>query len=132
MLHVSSGILGSGAPCHPCDGLCGAKTWRQIPKAAGHSARGLVGTARSFGRFQPTGSAIFSDLPTLPGDKIAENGVELRKTGKVRFADAMRVATHFFGEPRQSGSHRVFKMPWPGDPRINLQEDKGGWRRRTR
>jgi hypothetical protein len=44
----------------------------------------------------------------------------------VRFADAMRVAEHFFGEPRKSGSHRVFRMPWPGDPRINLQEGKGG------
>jgi hypothetical protein len=32
----------------------------------------------------------------------------------------MRVAEHFFGEPRKSASHRVFRMPWPGDPRINL------------
>ena len=41
----------------------------------------------------------------------------------VRFADAMTVAEHFFGKPRQSGgSHQVFRMPWAGDPRINLQE----------
>lgn len=29
----------------------------------------------------------------------------------------------YFGEPRIAGSHHVFKMPWPGDPRINLQRD---------
>jgi hypothetical protein len=42
----------------------------------------------------------------------------------VRFRDALAVAEHFFGKPRRrSGSHHVFKMPWAGDPRINLQED---------
>jgi hypothetical protein len=25
--------------------------------------------------------------------------------------------------PRIVGSHHVYKMPWPGDPRINLQKD---------
>jgi hypothetical protein len=45
----------------------------------------------------------------------------------VRFADAMRVGEHYFGPPRRSGSsHHVFKMPWPGNPRINLQEAKNG------
>jgi hypothetical protein len=44
----------------------------------------------------------------------------------VRFAEACRVAEHFFGPPRQKGtSHRVYKMPWPGDPRVNLQDDRG-------
>lgn len=38
----------------------------------------------------------------------------------------MKVAEHYFGEARRSGSHRVFKTPWPGDPRVNLQEGKGG------
>lgn len=37
-----------------------------------------------------------------------------------------KVATHFFGEPRNKGSsHHIWKMPWAGDPRINLQ-DAGG------
>jgi hypothetical protein len=37
------------------------------------------------------------------------------------------VVTHYFGEPRQDGtSHKVWKMPWPGDPRVNMQEGKGG------
>jgi hypothetical protein len=45
----------------------------------------------------------------------------------VRFADACKVANSFFGEPRQpGGSHRIWKMPWAGDPRVNLQESKGG------
>jgi hypothetical protein len=44
-----------------------------------------------------------------------------------RFADACKVATHYFGEPRQKGSsHSVWKMPWPGDPRVNLQRSKDG------
>jgi hypothetical protein len=42
----------------------------------------------------------------------------------VKFSDALAVAEHYFGEPRVSGSsHHVFKMPWAGDPRINLQKD---------
>ncbi len=45
----------------------------------------------------------------------------------VRFEDACRVVTHYFGTPRQKKtSHRVWKMPWAGDPRINLQEGPGG------
>ena len=45
----------------------------------------------------------------------------------VRYADACTVANAFFGAPRQQGtSHRVWKMSWAGDPRVNMQEDKGG------
>jgi hypothetical protein len=46
----------------------------------------------------------------------------------VSFSDAVKLATHYFGEPRTgSGSHvAIFKMPWPGDPRINLQKGEGG------
>ena len=43
----------------------------------------------------------------------------------IRFSDAVKVAEHYFGSPRISGSHHVFRMPWPGDPRINLQNDSG-------
>jgi len=44
----------------------------------------------------------------------------------VRFAAACKVADHVFGEPTQRGtSHRVWKMPWPGNPRVNMQDDKG-------
>ena len=44
----------------------------------------------------------------------------------IRFSDLCKVCDHFFGEPRQNtGSHRVYKTPWQGDPRINIQNDKG-------
>jgi hypothetical protein len=50
-----------------------------------------------------------------------------REPRSVRYADACTVADAFFGKPRQQGtSHRVWKMPWAGDPRVNMQEDKGG------
>lgn len=44
----------------------------------------------------------------------------------VRFADLCKICEHFFGEARHSsGSHRVYKTPWLGDPRVNIQNDKG-------
>jgi len=42
------------------------------------------------------------------------------------YADLCKVCDHYFGEPRQSGSsHRIYRTPWPGDPRVNIQNDKG-------
>ena len=44
----------------------------------------------------------------------------------MRFADLCTVCDHFFGQARQaSGSHRVYKTPWIGDPRVNIQNSKG-------
>jgi len=44
----------------------------------------------------------------------------------VHFIDLKNICAHYFGNPRQSGSsHCVFKTPWPGDPRVNIQNDKG-------
>jgi len=45
----------------------------------------------------------------------------------VRYAELHAVCVEFFGEPRrqQGGSHAIFKTPWPGDPRVNIQDDKG-------
>jgi len=49
-----------------------------------------------------------------------------REPTNVRFAARFRVCEEFFGKPRQSGSsHAVFKTPWPGDPRVNIQNDRG-------
>jgi len=49
-----------------------------------------------------------------------------RNPKNVRFNDLLRVCNSYFGPPRQrGGSHRVYKTPWPGDPRINIQNDKG-------
>ena len=39
----------------------------------------------------------------------------------VRFADAVRVASHYFGPPRVRSSHRFFVTPWRGDLLVNLQ-----------
>jgi hypothetical protein len=49
-----------------------------------------------------------------------------REPTNVKFSDLLKVCEESFGEPRQSGtSHAVFKTPWPGDPRVNIQNDKG-------
>jgi hypothetical protein len=50
----------------------------------------------------------------------------MAEPASVRFSDLLKVCESFFGKPRHAtGSHVIFKMPWPGDPRINLQSDKG-------
>jgi len=44
----------------------------------------------------------------------------------VRFTELKKICEYYFGKPRQSGSsHCVFKTPWPGDPRVNIQNNKG-------
>ena len=44
----------------------------------------------------------------------------------VRFQELARYCDCFFGEPRQRGtSHRVYRTPWHGDPRVNIQSDRG-------
>ena len=52
---------------------------------------------------------------------------EMRVNPKgVRFSDLQRVCAHYFGQPRQSGSsHCIYKTPWRGDPRVNIQNHKG-------
>ena len=45
----------------------------------------------------------------------------------VRYADLAKACEHYFGEPRQQGtSHAVYKTPWKGDPRVNIQCGKDG------
>ena len=44
----------------------------------------------------------------------------------VRFEDLAKVCDAYFGKPRQqNSSHRVYKTPWVGDPRVNIQNAKG-------
>ena len=44
----------------------------------------------------------------------------------VGFGDLKKVCMAYFGKPRQSGSsHAIFKTPWPGDPRVNIQNARG-------
>ena len=51
---------------------------------------------------------------------------ELESAKNVRFGRLVTLCTDFFGSPRIQGSHHIFRTPWPGDPRVNLQKAKGG------
>jgi len=59
--------------------------------------------------------------------KISDIVTSMRNSpNNVRFSDACKISKHYFGAPRQDGSsHKVYKTPWRGDPRINLQSFKG-------
>jgi hypothetical protein len=52
---------------------------------------------------------------------------KIRRNPKgVRFVDLCKECDHYFGKARMSGSsHRVYKTPWAGDPRVNIQNAKG-------
>ncbi len=44
----------------------------------------------------------------------------------ITFTELCRACDHYFGSPRQTGSsHRVYRTPWQGDPRVNIQDSKG-------
>ena len=59
--------------------------------------------------------------------KIDDILAQMKRNPKdVRFIELCKVCEFFFGEARQSpGSHRIYKTPWQGDPRINIQNHKG-------
>ena len=59
--------------------------------------------------------------------KIDDILIQMKRNPKdVRFADLCKVCENFFGEPhKSSSSHRIYKTPWQGDPRINIQNYKG-------
>ncbi len=49
-----------------------------------------------------------------------------REPAGIRFADLRKICEHYFGAARQSGSsHAIYKTPWPGDPRVTIQDAKG-------
>jgi hypothetical protein len=39
------------------------------------------------------------------------------------FVKSILESRELFGESRIMGSHHIFKTPWQGDPRINIQKD---------
>lgn len=44
----------------------------------------------------------------------------------IKFTELCKVCDKYFGTARQSGtSHRIYKTPWLGDPRVNVQNSKG-------
>jgi hypothetical protein len=59
--------------------------------------------------------------------KIDDILAQMKRNPKnVRFTDLCKVCDNFFGESRHSSSsHRIYKTPWHGDPRINIQNYKG-------
>jgi hypothetical protein len=62
---------------------------------------------------------VARDVETILSDMRAN-------PANIKFNEARKVAEYFFsefGKPRIVGSHHVYKMPWPGDPRINIQKD---------
>jgi hypothetical protein len=63
----------------------------------------------------------------MKDDKVRRLLKKLKNNANsVRFSELSKICNHFFGPPRQSGtSHRIYKTPWPGDPRINIQKNKG-------
>ncbi|MEW6618501.1 MAG: toxin HicA [bacterium] len=49
-----------------------------------------------------------------------------RNPNDIRFSELCKVCNYYFGKSRQSSSsHRVYKTPWQGNPRINIQNNKG-------
>jgi hypothetical protein len=59
--------------------------------------------------------------------KIEEIILNMNRNPKgISFQDLCKVCDAMFGEARQKGgSHRIYKTPWQGDPRVNIQNDKG-------
>ncbi|MCY4582510.1 MAG: toxin HicA [Chloroflexi bacterium] len=50
----------------------------------------------------------------------------LRKEPRnVRFDELRKVCDFYLGEPRRHGSHLVYRTPWQGEPRINIQARRG-------
>lgn len=43
----------------------------------------------------------------------------------VRFVVLCKICDYYFGEARIKGGHHIYKTPWKGDPRINIQNDRG-------
>jgi len=59
--------------------------------------------------------------------KVDDLVARMRRNPKgVRFSDLCRVCDCYFGEARYKGSsHRIYKTPWQGDPRVNIQDHEG-------
>ena len=60
-------------------------------------------------------------------DRIAEIVQQMRRNARdVRFTDLCQVCDRYFGPARHKGtSHRIYKTPWRGDPRVNIQNNRG-------
>jgi hypothetical protein len=60
-----------------------------------------------------------AEAPFAGGEVGQTDGFEL-------LSDLSKGCIYYFGQARQKdGSHHVYKTPWQGDPRINIQNYKG-------
>lgn len=59
----------------------------------------------------------------MSGRTYDEHLEALKYPKNVRFADLLRICKALFGTPRVVGSHHIFKVPWPGEPRVNIQPE---------
>ncbi|MDI6734920.1 MAG: toxin HicA [bacterium] len=59
--------------------------------------------------------------------KIEDIIIQMKSNPKdISFSNLCRVCDFYFRKARQEGSsHRVYKTPWQGDPRVNIQNHKG-------
>ncbi|MBW1649451.1 MAG: toxin HicA [Deltaproteobacteria bacterium] len=60
-------------------------------------------------------------------EKIKKILLKLKQNpNNISFSDLCKICDYYFGKARQtSGSHRIYKTAWQGDPRINIQNNKG-------
>ena len=65
-------------------------------------------------------------IPLLEMDSIEDIIQEITgNPNNVRFTDLCKVCEYYFGKGRQRSSHIIYKTLWWGDPRINIQNDRG-------
>jgi len=67
-------------------------------------------------------------VPLVTPQRKIDRVIRLMRSSpvSVSFRDLEAVCEHYFGPPRLSpGSHRIYATPWPGDPRVNIQNDHG-------
>ena len=62
-------------------------------------------------------------------DALVEKTINELETSEknIRFSCLLTICENVFGKGRASGGHLIFKTPWQGDPRINLQKLKGNF-----
>jgi len=59
---------------------------------------------------------------------VIENILKRMKNNpqNIKFDELCKICEAYFGKPRHgSSSHFIYKTPWQGDPRINIQNFKG-------
>lgn len=72
------------------------------------------------------GTVVLQAVPSSGVVRHQARRCNAQEPRNIAYNDLYKVCAEYFGKPRQVGtSHEVFKMPWPGDPRVNIQDDKG-------